>query len=473
MAASMSGIGVGLGLSCSSNLSKPLHPTSQSSGFRVKMTVSVEDKKNFTLQKSEEAFNAAKSLMPGGVNSPVRAFKSVGGQPIVIDSVKGSHMWDIDGNHYIDYVGSWGPAIIGHADDQVLAALSETMKKGTSFGAPCLLENVLAEMVISAVPSIEMVRFVNSGTEACMGVLRLARAFTGREKLIKFEGCYHGHADPFLVKAGSGVATLGLPDSPGVPKAATFETLTAPYNDISAVENLFNHNKGELAAIILEPVVGNSGFIPPKPDFLEAIRRLTKENGTLLIFDEVMTGFRLSYGGAQEYFGITPDLTTLGKIIGGGLPVGAYGGRRDIMEMVAPAGPMYQAGTLSGNPLAMTAGIHTLKRLIEPGTYEYLDKITGELVRGILDTGKKTGHAICGGHICGMFGFFFTEGPVHNFDDAKKSDTAKFARFHRGMIEEGVYLAPSQFEAGFTSLAHSSEDIEKTIAAAEKVLSRI
>lgn len=347
------------------------------------------------------------------------------------------------------------------------------MKKGTSFGAPCLLENVLAEMVISAVPSIEMVRFVNSGTEACMGVLRLARAFTGKEKLIKFEGCYHGHADPFLVKAGSGVATLGLPDSPGVPKAATYETLTAPFNDISAVEAIFNANKGEIAAIILEPVVGNSGFIPPKPDFLNAIRKLTKENDALLIFDEVMTGFRLSYGGAQEYFGITPDLTTLGKIIGGGLPVGAYGGRREIMEMVAPAGPMYQAGTLSGNPLAMTAGIHTLKRLKEPGTYEYLDKITSELVEGLVAAGKKAGHAICGGYINGMFGFFFTDGPVHNFEDAKKSDTAKFARFYRGMLEQGVYFAPSQFEAGFTSLAHTSEDIQHTIAAAEKVFKQI
>ncbi|KAK9988864.1 hypothetical protein SO802_029103 [Lithocarpus litseifolius] len=286
-------------------------------------------------------------------NSPVRAVKSVGGQPILMDSVKGSHMWDIDGNEYIDYVGSWGPAIIGHADDEVLAALAETMKKGTSFGAPCLLENILAEMVISAVPSIEMVRFVNSGTEACMGVLRLAHAYTGKERIIKFEGCYHGHADPFLVKAGSGVATLGLPNSPGVPKGATYETLTAPFNDISAVKNLFETNKGEIAAMILEPVVGNSGFIAPKPEFLNAIRKITKENGALLIFDEVMTGFRLSYGGAQEYFGITPDLTTLGKIIGGGLPVGAYGGRREIMEMVAPAGPMYQAGTLSGNPLGI------------------------------------------------------------------------------------------------------------------------
>lgn len=355
----------------------------------------------------------------------------------------------------------------------MLAALGETMKKGTSFGAPCLLENTLAEMVISAVPSIEMVRFVNSGTEACMGALRLARAFTGNEKIIKFEGCYHGHADPFLVKAGSGVATLGLPDSPGVPKAATFETLTAPYNDFSAVEEIFKANKGEIAALFLEPVVGNSGFIPPKPEFLSFLRKITKENNTLLVFDEVMTGFRLSYGGAQEYFGITPDLTTLGKIIGGGLPVGAYGGRREIMQMVAPAGPMYQAGTLSGNPLAMTAGIQTLKRIKEPGTYQYLDKITGELVQGIVEAGKKAGHAICGGHIGGMFGFFFTEGPVHNFTDAKKSDADKFVRFFWGMLEEGVYLAPSQFEAGFTSLAHTSDDIKKTIAAAEKVFRQI
>lgn len=347
------------------------------------------------------------------------------------------------------------------------------MKKGTSFGAPCLLENVLAEMVIAAVPSIEMVRFVNSGTEACMGVLRLARAYSKREKIIKFEGCYHGHADPYLVKAGSGVATLGLPDSPGVPRGATIDTLTAKYNDISAVKDLFETHKGEIAGIILEPVVGNSGYITPTPEFLNGIREITKEYGALLIFDEVMTGFRLAYGGAQEYFDITPDLTTLGKIIGGGLPVGAYGGRRDIMEQVAPAGPMYQAGTLSGNPLAMTAGIHTLKRLKEPGTYEYLDKITGELVQGILDAGKKAGHAMCGGYIRGMFGFFFTEGPVFNFDDAKKSDTAKFARFYRGMLEEGVYFAPSQFEAGFTSLAHTSDDIQQTIAAAEKVLKQI
>lgn len=483
--AALSGVGLAWTPSKLCSLKQPSSSSSSSfpksrasprcySSLVVKMAVSIDEKKKtYTLQKSEEAFNKAKELMPGGVNSPVRAFKSVGGQPIVIDSVKGSHMWDIDGNEYIDYVGSWGPAIIGHADDEVLAALGETMKKGTSFGAPCLLENTLAEMVISAVPSIEMVRFVNSGTEACMGVLRLARAFTGREYIIKFDGCYHGHADPFLVKAGSGVATLGLPDSPGVPKAATNETLIAPYNDLEAVKSLFEAHKGKIAAVILEPVVGNSGFITPNQGFLEALREITKENDTLLIFDEVMTGFRLAYGGAQEYFKVTPDLTTLGKIIGGGLPVGAYGGRREIMEMVAPAGPMYQAGTLSGNPLAMTAGIHTLKRLMQPGSYEYLDKITSELTQGIIDAGKKAGHAICGGYISGMFGFFFAEGPVHNFGDAKKSDSAKFGRFFRGMLEEGVYLAPSQFEAGFTGLAHSSEDIQRTIAAAEKVMREI
>ena len=353
------------------------------------------------------------------------------------------------------------------------AALTEALKKGTSFGAPCLLENTLAEMVIAAVPSVEMVRFVNSGTEACMGAIRLARAFTNREKIIKFSGCYHGHADSFLVQAGSGVATLGLPDSPGVPSAATSQTLTAPYNDAATVQSLFELNPGEIAAVILEPVVGNAGFIPPEPAFLAAIRQLTTDHGSLLIFDEVMTGFRLAYGGAQEYFGASPDLTTMGKVIGGGLPVGAYGGRREIMEMVAPAGPVYQAGTLSGNPLAMTAGIQTLLRLQEPGTYEHLEKVTGQLVEGLLTEGKAAGHEISGGFIRGMFGFFFAEGPIRNFEEAKKSDTAKFGRFHRGMLEEGVYLAPSQFEAGFTSLAHTSLDIEKTIDAAKKVFRRI
>ncbi|MEH1843893.1 MAG: glutamate-1-semialdehyde 2,1-aminomutase [Nostoc sp.] len=423
--------------------------------------------------KSQEVFAAAQNLMPGGVSSPVRAFKSVGGQPIVFDRVKGAYIWDVDGNQYIDYVGTWGPAICGHAHPEVIAALHEALEKGTSFGAPSVLENVLAEMVIDAVPSIEMVRFVNSGTEACMGVLRLMRAFTNRDKIIKFEGCYHGHADTFLVKAGSGVATLGLPDSPGVPKAATSTTLTAPFNDLESVKALFEENRDEIAGVILEPVVGNAGFIAADAGFLEGLRELTHEHGALLVFDEVMTGFRIAYGGAQEKFGVTPDLTTLGKVIGGGLPVGAYGGRRDIMSMVAPAGPVYQAGTLSGNPLAMTAGIKTLELLQKPGTYEYLDRITKKLADGLLQIAKETGHAACGGQISAMFGLFFTSGPVHNYEDAKKSDTAKFGRFHRGMLERGVYLAPSQFEAGFTSFAHTEEDINQTLAVARDVISSL
>ncbi|MBD1924410.1 glutamate-1-semialdehyde 2,1-aminomutase [Microcoleus sp. FACHB-831] len=429
--------------------------------------------KNLKTTKSEEIFAAAQKLMPGGVSSPVRAFKSVGGQPIVFDRVKGAYVWDVDGNQYIDYVGSWGPAICGHAHPEVINALHEALEKGTSFGAPSYLENVLAEMVIDAVPSIEMVRFVSSGTEACMAVIRLMRAFTGRDKIIKFSGCYHGHADMLLVQAGSGVATLGLPDSPGVPKGVTANTLTAPYNDLEAVKSLFEANPGEIAGVMLEPVVGNAGFIPPDGGFLEGLRVITQEHGALLVFDEVMTGFRIAYGGCQERFGVTPDLTTLGKVIGGGLPVGAYGGRREIMSMVAPAGPMYQAGTLSGNPLAMTAGIKTLELLQKAGTYEYLDKITKKLSNGLLQVAKETGHAACGGQISGMFGLFFTAGPVRNYEDAKKSDSSKFSRFHRGMLERGIYLAPSQFEAGFTSLAHTEEDIDRTLAAAREVMSSL
>jgi glutamate-1-semialdehyde 2,1-aminomutase len=423
--------------------------------------------------KSEEIFAAAQKLMPGGVSSPVRAFKSVGGQPIVFDRVQGAYIWDVDGNQYVDYVGTWGPAICGHAHPEVLKALHEALDKGTSFGAPSYLENVLAEMVIDAVPSIEMVRFVNSGTEACMAVLRLMRAYTGREKVIKFEGCYHGHADMFLVKAGSGVATLGLPDSPGVPKSATISTLTAPFNDLEAVQALFAEHPDQIAGVILEPVVGNAGFIPPDTGFLAGLRELTQEHGALLVFDEVMTGFRIAYGGAQEKFGITPDLTTLGKVIGGGLPVGAYGGRRDIMSMVAPAGPVYQAGTLSGNPLAMTAGIKTLELLRQSGSYEHLDRVTGKLIQGLLGIAKENGHEVCGGHISGMFGIFFTPGPVHNYEDAKASDLNKFSRFHRGMLEQGVYLAPSQFEAGFTSLAHTDTEIERTLEAARVVMAQL
>eukprot|EP00934_Nitzschia_sp_Nitz4_P000217 Nitzschia sp. Nitz4//scaffold15_size197535//187153//188688//NITZ4_001614-RA/size197535-augustus-gene-0.218-mRNA-1//1//CDS//3329537823//217//frame0 len=427
----------------------------------------------YTFTKSEEIFAEAQELMPGGVSSPVRAFASVGGNPVVFDRVQGPYAWDMDGNQYIDYVGTWGPAILGHADKDVLDAVRTTMEKGTSFGAPCPLENELAKAVIDAFPSVDMVRFTNSGTEACMGMLRLVRAYTQRSKVIKFEGCYHGHADSFLVQAGSGVATLGLPDSPGVPKPATQDTYCAEYNNLDSVRKILQDNKDQVAAIILEPVVGNSGFIKPDRAFLQGLRDLTREHGALLVFDEVMTGFRVSFGGAQEYFGITPDVTTMGKVIGGGLPVGAYGASKEIMRMVAPAGPMYQAGTLSGNPLAMAAGIATLKKLKQPGVYAELERKSQRLVDGILAAGRKHGHDICGGVAGGMFGWYFAKGPVHNFSEAKQSDSAKFAKWHRMMLERGVYLAPSMYEAGFMSTAHTDEDIDNTIAIADSVLAQL
>ena len=422
---------------------------------------------------SQEVFTSAQELMPGGVSSPVRAFKSVNGLPIIFDRVKGPFAWDIDGNRYIDYIGSWGPAICGHAHPEVVAALQEAIEKGTSFGAPCVLENKLAEMVIDAVPSVEMVRFVNSGTEACMAVLRLMRAYTGRDKVIKFDGCYHGHADMFLVKAGSGVATLGLPDSPGVPRTTTSNTLTAPYNDLEAVKKLFSENPDAISGVILEPIVGNAGFITPEPGFLEGLRELTTENGALLVFDEVMTGFRISYGGAQKRFGVTPDLTTLGKVIGGGLPVGAYGGRKEIMNMIAPAGPVYQAGTLSGNPLAMTAGIKTLELLNQDGVYEKLEVTTARLIDGIKQAAANNGITISGGSVSAMFGFFLCEGPVRNFDEAKSTNSELFGKLHREMLKRGIYLAPSSYEAGFTSLAHTEEEIDQTIEAFDQSFKEI
>ena len=410
--------------------------------------------------------------MPGGVSSPVRAFKSVGGQPIVFDRVKGQYVWDVDGNKYIDYVGSWGPAIVGHANDEILISLRDTMTKGTSFGAPGPLENELAKEIIAAVPSIELVRFTSSGTEAVMGAIRVARAFTGRKCIIKFDGCYHGHADSLLVKAGSGVATLGLPDSPGVPLSATQDTVVAKFNDLESVEQIFIQKVAEgnlVAAVIVEPVVGNSGFIEPNPGFLQGLRDLTHKYGSLLIFDEVMTGFRVNYGGAQAHYNIKPDLTTLGKVIGGGLPVGAYGGRKDIMSMVAPSGPVYQAGTLSGNPLAMAAGLATLRILRRPGSYDRLSNTSAQFIRGICELGDRYGHPVSGGYLGGMLGFFFSKRPVKCFADAAACDDDKFSRWHRLMLERGVYLAPSMFEASFVSLAHTQDDINTTLAIAEEV----
>jgi glutamate-1-semialdehyde 2,1-aminomutase len=420
-----------------------------------------------SLSRSKELLAAAKKVIPGGVDSPVRAFRAVGGEPPFIARGEGAYLWDEDGNRYVDYVLSWGPLILGHAPPAVVDAVSNAARRGTSYGAPTALETELAELVIEMVPSVEMVRFVNSGTEATMSALRLARAYTGRHKIVKFEGCYHGHGDMLLVQAGSGVATLGLPDSPGVPPGAAQDTLTAPFNSLSAVEALFQQFPDEIAAVILEPVAGNMGVIPPATGFLAGLRELTETNGALLIFDEVMTGFRVALGGAQELYGIDPDLTTLGKVIGGGLPVGAYAGKREIMETVAPAGPMYQAGTLSGNPLAMTAGLVTLRELRRPGVFEGIVAQTERLCQGIGQAATAAGMPVYQTQVGTMFCTYFTEGPVTDYTSAKTSDTAAFGRFFQAMLHAGVYLAPSQFEAGFTSTAHRDNVIEATIEAAQ------
>ncbi|AKO94300.1 glutamate-1-semialdehyde 2,1-aminomutase [Priestia filamentosa] len=423
-------------------------------------------------EKSKAAFLEAQQLMPGGVNSPVRAFKSVNMDPIFIERGKGSKIYDIDGNEYIDYVLSWGPLIHGHSNDRVIAALKKVTEAGTSFGAPTLVENELAKVVIERVPSIEIVRMVSSGTEATMSALRLARGYTNRNKILKFEGCYHGHGDSLLIKAGSGVATLGLPDSPGVPEGIAQNTITVPYNDIESVRYAFEQFGEDIAGVIVEPVAGNMGVVPPVEGFLEGLRNITNEYGSLLIFDEVMTGFRVDYNCAQGYYGVTPDLTCLGKVIGGGLPVGAYGGKAEIMERVAPSGPIYQAGTLSGNPLAMTGGYETLTQLT-PLSYEQFNRKADRLEEGLVSAAKKHDIPFTANRAGSMIGFFFTNEEVINYETAKTSNLEYFATYYREMANEGVFLPPSQFEGMFLSTAHSDGDIEKTIEAAEKAFSRI
>jgi glutamate-1-semialdehyde 2,1-aminomutase len=420
-------------------------------------------------QKSHDLFQKAIELIPGGVNSPVRACKSVGTIPAFIHHADGCMITDMDGNTYIDYVGSWGPMILGHRHPAVMEAIVRVLERGTSFGAPTDLEIELAQLVIDAVPSVEMIRMVNSGTEATMSAIRLARGVTGRDLIIKFDGCYHGHADALLVSAGSGVATLAIAGSPGVPDAVASQTLSLPYNDSEGFVRLMDRMGEKVAAVIVEPVAGNMGMVPPVPGFLETLRSETTRCGSLLIFDEVMTGFRVAHGGAQSLYGISPDLTTLGKIIGGGLPVGAYGGKRDIMGQIAPQGPVYQAGTLSGNPLAMAAGIATLRQIRQPGFYEALDTVSAMLIDGLEAAIQHTGIKARVGRVGSMAGLFFTDKPVLNFDDAKTSDLDLFSAFYRGMLDQGIYLAPSQFEALFISAAHDKTHISETVRAAETV----
>jgi glutamate-1-semialdehyde 2,1-aminomutase len=417
-------------------------------------------------KKSHRLYKKAYDVIPGGVNSPVRAFKAVGGNPVFIEKAQGSKLYDVDGNVYIDYVLSWGPLILGHAHPNITKALKKALERGTSYGAPTSLEIELAELVLKAYPSMDKVRMVNSGTEATMSAIRVARGFTGRDKVIKFEGCYHGHADGLLVKAGSGATTFGVPDSPGVPESYARNTITLPFNDISALKTVIKNEWRSIACVIVEPVVGNIGCVLPKPGFLESLRKLTKDNNIVLIFDEVMTGFRVAYGGAQAYFGIKPDITCLGKVIGGGLPVGAYGGKKKIMSMVSPEGPVYQAGTLSGNPLAMTAGIETLKIISKKNVYTRLEKTASLLEEGLRDAARKAGVKTKFYRAGTMFCTYFTDTDVFDYKTAKTSDTTRFSKFFSGMLKRGINIAPSQFEAGFISTAHTEKDIEKTVKAA-------
>lgn len=423
------------------------------------------------ITKSVSLFEAAQQLFPGGVNSPVRAFRAVGGQPLFIERGEGPYLYDVDGNRYIDYVLSWGPLITGHAHPKIVEAIQQAACKGTSYGAPSPLENELAQRVMEFMPNLEMLRFVNSGTEATMSALRLARAYTKRDKIIKFEGCYHGHADMLLVQAGSGVATLGLPDSPGVPAIVAMDTLVANYNDLDSVEDLFKKYPEQIAGLIVEPVAGNMGVVPPQPGFLEGLRRITEREGALLIFDEVMTGFRVHRGGAQTLYNIQPDLTTLGKVIGGGLPVGAYGGKKEIMQLVAPAGPMYQAGTLSGNPLAMSAGIAALSLIREKECWEKLEQNAARLEAGISSAAQRAGIPIQQTRVGTMFTTFFSESRPVDWNTVKVADKVRFGKYFQKMLQNGVYLAPSQFEAGFLSILHSDKVIDATLAATELALS--